>query len=104
MFFRMLRGALFRQKSKMIMIAITIALGASLATAMLNIMFDVGDKMNQELKIYGANITILNAQKIVLIFPSSSSLRKADVSSFSSISYRPLRTELALGTTVIFAP
>ena len=34
MFFRMLKGALFRQKSKMIMIAITIALGASLATAM----------------------------------------------------------------------
>ena len=66
MFFRMLRGALFRQKSKMIMIAITIALGASLATAMLNIMFDVGDKMNQELKTYGANITVVPKARSVL--------------------------------------
>lgn len=41
----------------MLMIALTIALGASLATAMLNVMLDVGDKVNQELKTYGANIT-----------------------------------------------
>ncbi len=48
------------------MIAITIALGASLATAMLNIMFDVGDKMNQELKTYGANITVVPKSSSVL--------------------------------------
>jgi putative ABC transport system permease protein len=42
----------------MLMIAFTIALGTSLATAMLNVMFDVGDKVNQELKTYGANITV----------------------------------------------
>ena len=59
MFWRMVRGTLFRQFSKMLMIAITIALGASLATAMLNVMFDVGDKVNQELKTYGANITVM---------------------------------------------
>jgi putative ABC transport system permease protein len=43
----------------MLMVAFTIALGASLATAMLNVMFDVGDKVNQELKTYGANINVL---------------------------------------------
>jgi putative ABC transport system permease protein len=42
----------------MLMIAFTVALGTSLATAMLNVMFDVGDKVNQELKTYGANITV----------------------------------------------
>jgi ABC-type antimicrobial peptide transport system permease subunit len=42
----------------MLMIAFTIALGASLATAMLNVMLDVGDKVNQELKTYGANINV----------------------------------------------
>jgi putative ABC transport system permease protein len=41
------------------MVAFTIALGASLATAMLNVMFDVGDKVNQELKTYGANINVM---------------------------------------------
>jgi putative ABC transport system permease protein len=55
----MVWGALFRQKGKMLMVAFTIALGASLATAMLNVMLDVGDKVNQELKTYGANINVL---------------------------------------------
>ncbi|MBN7773246.1 ABC transporter permease [Clostridium aminobutyricum] len=59
MFWRMVKGALFRQKGKMLMIAFTIALGASLTTAMLNVMLDVGDKVNQELKTYGANINVL---------------------------------------------
>jgi len=62
----MIKGALFRQKSKMIMIAVTIALGSSLATAMLNIMLDVGDKVNQELKAYGANITVVPKENSVL--------------------------------------
>ena len=58
MFFRMIRGALVRQWKKMILIAFTIMLGASLATAMLNVMMDVGNKVNQELKTYGANIVV----------------------------------------------
>ena len=66
MFFRMIRGAFVRQKGKMAMIALTIALGASLATAMLNVMLDVGDKVNQELKTYGANITVVPKQDAVL--------------------------------------
>ncbi|MCR4822758.1 MAG: ABC transporter permease [Treponema sp.] len=59
MFFRMVFRALVRQWKKMLMIAFTVALGSSLATAMLNVMFDVGDKVNQELKTYGANIRVL---------------------------------------------
>ena len=58
MLFRMIRGALFRQKSKMLLIAFTIALGASLATGMLNVRLDVGDKVIEELKTYGANIVV----------------------------------------------
>lgn len=59
MFKRMLKGALTRQKSKLLMIALTMALGVSLATAMLNVMMDVGDKVNQELKAYGANLKLM---------------------------------------------
>ena len=66
MFFRMIRGAFVRQKGKMLMIALTIALGASLATAMLNVMLDVGDKINKELKTYGANITVVPKSASVL--------------------------------------
>ena len=59
MFIRMIGKAFLRQWKKMMMIAFTIALGASLATAMLSVMMDVGDKINQELKAYGANITVV---------------------------------------------
>ena len=58
MFLRMLLGAVTRQKRKLLMMACTMALGISLATAMLNVMLDVGDKVNQELKTYGANIMV----------------------------------------------
>ncbi|MDR1650544.1 MAG: ABC transporter permease, partial [Synergistaceae bacterium] len=59
MFFRMIKGALSRQRSRAAIMALTVALGASLATAMLNVMMDVGDKVNQELKAYGANLTVV---------------------------------------------
>ena len=66
MFFRMIFGTLVRQWKKMLMIAFTIALGSSLATAMLSVMLDVGDKVNQELKTYGANITVMPKESSVL--------------------------------------
>lgn len=66
MFFRMVRGMLTRQTGKMAMIAFTIALGASLATAMLTVMFDVSDKVNQELKTYGSNITVVPKESSVI--------------------------------------
>ncbi|MDR2104725.1 MAG: ABC transporter permease [Deferribacteraceae bacterium] len=58
MFIQMIKGAFKRQTGKFVMIAVTAALGVCAAAAMLNIMLDVGDKVNQELKAYGANITV----------------------------------------------
>lgn len=66
MFWRMLKGALVRQSRKMFLVAITLALGVSLTTAMLNVMLDVGDKVNRELKAYGANITVTPRSASVL--------------------------------------
>ncbi len=58
MFWRMITKTLIRQKGKMLMIAFTVVLGVSLSTAMMNVMLGVGDKVNRELKVYGANITV----------------------------------------------
>ncbi len=66
MFFRMVIRTLFKQKAKMAMIALTIALGVSLSTAMINIMLGVGDKVNRELKIYGANINVMHKDASLL--------------------------------------
>jgi len=62
----MIFGSLFRQKGKAVMIAFTIALGSGLSTSMLNTMLGVGDKVNQELKTYGANINVLHKEASLL--------------------------------------
>jgi putative ABC transport system permease protein len=59
MFLRMLGCALLRQKRKLVMIAVTMALGVSLSAAMLNVMMDVEEKVNRELKVYGANLNVV---------------------------------------------
>lgn len=66
MFWQMVKGALIRQRNRFALIALTVALGVSLAAAMLNVMFDVGDKVNRELKAYGANITVTPKNSAVL--------------------------------------
>ncbi len=66
MFLRMVWGTFVRQWKKLLMIALTVALGASIATAMLNVMLDVGDKMNEELKAYGSNITVVPQSEAVI--------------------------------------
>ena len=66
MFWQMIKGALMRQRNRFMLIALTVALGVSLASAMLNVMFDVGDKVNQELKAYGANITVVPKNSALL--------------------------------------
>lgn len=113
MFFRMIFGTLFRQWKKMLMIAFTIALGASLATAMLSVMLDVGDKVNQELKTYGANITVVPKENSVLSSlyevedgssPSGAYLQEAELGkiktifwAFNIVDYAPfISTEVTL--------
>ena len=55
-----------RQKGKMLMIAFTVVLGVSLSTAMMNVMLGVGDKVNRELKVYGANITVRHKEAALM--------------------------------------
>jgi putative ABC transport system permease protein len=59
MFLRMLAKAFTVGFKGKLLLIITIAFGASLATAMLNVSLDVGDKMNRELKTYGANLLVV---------------------------------------------
>ncbi|KEJ92311.1 ABC transporter permease [Synergistes jonesii] len=66
MFWRMIARTLVRQKGKMLMIAFTIVLGVSLSTAMMNVMLGVGDKVNRELKVYGANINVRHKEAALM--------------------------------------
>ncbi len=66
MFWRMVIGSLKHQNRKMLLVAFTVALGVSLATAMLNVLLGVGDKVNAELKSYGANINVMPKEASLL--------------------------------------
>lgn len=58
MFFRILKDSLVRQKRKKAAIFASITLGTSIVGAMLNISLDIGDRIREELRAYGANILV----------------------------------------------
>lgn len=58
MFWRMLKKSFTKGVKGKLLAIITIAFGASLAGAMLTVSLDIGDKVNKELKTYGANLMV----------------------------------------------
>ena len=58
MFLRLLFESFRRQKRRKSVALLAIALGMSIATAMIALGNDVGDKINQELRTYGANLVL----------------------------------------------
>lgn len=59
MYWRILHKSFSRALKEKVLIILTVAFGASLASGMLNVALDVGDKMNQELKSFGSNIQVM---------------------------------------------
>jgi len=58
MFLRLLYESFRRQKRPKLLAGIAIALGVGVATAMIAVATDVGDKINRELRSYGANLIV----------------------------------------------
>jgi putative ABC transport system permease protein len=59
MFLRILRDSFLRQKRRQAVVLVAVALGTASATALGDIALDVGDKMNRELKAFGANLVVV---------------------------------------------
>jgi len=59
MFLRILRDSLFRQRRRKAIALTAVALGTAAASALGDIALDVGDKVNRELKSFGANLVVL---------------------------------------------
>jgi putative ABC transport system permease protein len=59
MFLRILRDSLFRQRRRKAIALVAVALGTAAASALGDIALDVGDKVNRELKSFGANLVVL---------------------------------------------
>jgi len=58
MFFRLLFESFRRQKRRKTVALLSIALGMSIATAMIAVGTDIGDKINHELRSLGANLVL----------------------------------------------
>ncbi|HXZ29453.1 MAG TPA: ABC transporter permease [Terriglobales bacterium] len=58
MFLRLVFESFRRQKQRKLLAGVAVALGVAVATAMIAVATDIGDKMNRELRAYGANIVV----------------------------------------------
>jgi putative ABC transport system permease protein len=61
MLIRILRGSLMRRKRRKLLSLLAVTLGVAVATAVATISLDVGDKVNRELRSFGANISVTPA-------------------------------------------
>jgi putative ABC transport system permease protein len=61
MLIRILRGSLMRRKRRKLLSLLAVTLGVVVATAVATISLDVGDKVNRELRSFGANISVTPA-------------------------------------------
>ena len=58
MFARLLYQSFLRQRRRKLLAGVAVALGVGVATAMIAVATDIGDKINRELRTFGANIVI----------------------------------------------
>src|SRR3990172_5656456 len=58
MFYRLLSKAIQRRKLRIALAVLAVIMGASIASTLLTISFNINDKMGRELKSYGANIVL----------------------------------------------
>ena len=58
MFARLVYESFRRQKRRKLLAGVAIALGVGIATAMIAVATDIGDKINRELRSYGANLVV----------------------------------------------
>src|SRR5207245_10223985 len=58
MFVRMVYESFRRQKRRKLLAGIAVTLGGSVATAKIAVATDIGDKINRELRSYGANLLV----------------------------------------------
>ena len=58
MFTRLIRQSVARSPRRKLMTVAAVALGSTITTAMLGVLLDIGDRVNRELRAFGANIEV----------------------------------------------
>jgi putative ABC transport system permease protein len=88
-FLRLLYQSFRRQQRRKLLAAIAVTLGVAVATAMIAIAVDVGDKINRELRSYGANIVVYPADAALDVRIGDQQLKPASAGAYLSESKLP---------------
>ena len=97
MFIRLVYESFRRQQRRKLLAGAAVALGAAVATAMIAVATDIGDKVNRELRSYGANLVVYPQEDTldveaggVNLKPASEGayLREADLPKIKGIFWR----------------
>ncbi|MFL6437658.1 MAG: ABC transporter permease [Terriglobales bacterium] len=89
MFLRLLYQSFRRQQRRKLLAGIAVTLGVAVATAMIAIAVDVGDKINRELRSYGANIVVYPADAALDVRIGDQELKPASTGTYLDESKLP---------------
>ena len=105
MFFRLLFESFRRQKRRKSVALLAIALGMSIATAMIAVGTDVGDKINQELRSLGGNLVLTPIEDTLDVNIGGVNLKPASEGAFIAESDLPKIKGIFWGHSITgFAP
>jgi len=93
MIVRFVRDSIRRSPKRKALIIAAIALGTSVATAMLGVMLSIGDKINMELRQAGANIVVTSSTaalaggvgNVTTAVPGTNEIQESQVPNIKSI-------------------
>src|SRR5690349_18424600 len=105
MFARLLYQSFLRQRRRKALAGVAILLGVAVATALIGVATDIGDKMNAELRTYGANIVVYPQDDTLDVNVGGVSLKPATEGAFLSESDLPKIKGIFWGHNIVaFAP
>jgi putative ABC transport system permease protein len=105
MFIRIVKESLIRKRKRKIVAVVSVMLGAAIATAVLAIGLGIGDKVNRELRAYGANIQVLPRDRSIQVTSGGVQYQAAAAGSLLDEQDLPkLRTIFWANNILAFAP
>src|SRR5205085_3053616 len=105
MFARLLYQSFLRQQRRKLLAGIAVALGVAVATAMIEVATDVGDKINRELRSAGANLVVYSQAETLDVELGGVNLKPAGQSAYLNEADLPkIKQTFWKNNIVAFAP
>ncbi len=105
MFTRLVYESFRRQKRRKLLAGVAVTLGVAVATAMVGVATDIGDKIGRELRVYGANLIVTPADDALDVQIGGVNLKPANDGGYLNEADLPkIRTMFWRNNIVGFAP